>query len=185
MSVSLFVQNSLPHFMQTVFLSNPLSTDVAWLSAVFLFGKLMAFLWQSGSHAVQPFMHLKGYATKAFPSWNVKTPFGQKSTQRGFPNLTQPSHFSGKIVGYQTPHTLVINFHFSNSLLQSKQYSVSKFAWKILPHRLHLTSLSVPFLIGEVALNMSMAAWLQGHEGLASTSFFAIVIIYRDPVNVP
>ena len=64
----------------------------------------MAFLWQTGSHAVQPFTHLYGWATMAFPFRIVKTPFGQNSTQRGFSSDIQPSHFSGKIVGYQAPH---------------------------------------------------------------------------------
>lgn len=64
----------------------------------------MAFLWQTGSHAVQPFTHLYGWATTALPFIIVKTPFGQNSTQRGFSSDAHPSHFSGKIVGYQAPH---------------------------------------------------------------------------------
>jgi len=60
MSVSLLVQKVLPHFMHIVLRSNPLSSDLAGVKAVVLLGKLMAFLWQTGSHAVQPFMHLCG-----------------------------------------------------------------------------------------------------------------------------
>jgi len=70
----------------------------------------MAFLWQTGSHAVQPFMHLYGWATMALPLRIVKTPFGQNSTHRGFSSDAQPSHFSGKIVGYQTPYDPAIIF---------------------------------------------------------------------------
>jgi len=103
MSLSLFVQKFFPHFMQTVFLSKPLSSDVTGLNVVILCGKLIAFLWHSGSHAVQPLTHLCGWATMAFPSRISRTLFGQNSTQRGFSNEAQPSHFSGKIVGYHTP----------------------------------------------------------------------------------
>jgi hypothetical protein len=38
------------------------------MDEVFLDGKLMALLWQSGSHAEQPLMHLVGLATTAFSS---------------------------------------------------------------------------------------------------------------------
>jgi hypothetical protein len=76
-----------------------LSSDLT--DANSLFGKLMAFLWHRGSHAVQPSTHLCGLATTAFPFWKAKTPFGQNSTHLGLPKEAHPSHFSGKIVGYQ------------------------------------------------------------------------------------
>jgi hypothetical protein len=60
MSVSLFVQYALPHFTQTVLRNEPLSSGLTGAKAVNLLGKLVAFLWQTGSHAVQPFRHLWG-----------------------------------------------------------------------------------------------------------------------------
>jgi hypothetical protein len=43
-SISLFVQKFFPHFMQTVFLSKPLSSDVTGLNVGILCGKLIALL---------------------------------------------------------------------------------------------------------------------------------------------
>ena len=60
MSISRLVQNVLPHFMHVTLRSNPLSPDFAGVNVGCLFGKVMAFLWHRGSHAVQPFTHLCG-----------------------------------------------------------------------------------------------------------------------------
>jgi hypothetical protein len=103
--------------------SNPFSSDLTIVKADSLFGKLMALLWHNGSHAVQPLTHLCGLATIAFPSWKAKTPCGQNSTHRGLPIFAHPSHFSGKIVGYQTPHDVAIifrlyGFFYSQSNIQ-------------------------------------------------------------------
>jgi hypothetical protein len=65
---SLLVQYCLLHTVQVVFLIKPLSAFFACMDEVFLDGKLMALLWQSGSHAEQPLMHLVGLATTAFSS---------------------------------------------------------------------------------------------------------------------
>lgn len=158
MAVCLFVQKVLPHFEHFTLCSNPFSSALTGASAFSLLGKLMALLWHRGSHAVQPLTHLCGFATIAFPSWKAKTSCGQNSTQRGFPIFMQPSHFSGKIVGYQAPHVCAIYFSPLRLFLQSKQYSVSKFARKVLPHPLHLTSFSIESLMGETAFRMSAAA---------------------------
>lgn len=154
MSFSRFVQKDLAHFRHVVLRSKPLSFEVTRPNVFSPLGKFMAFLEHSGSHAVQPLTHLCGWATKAFPSRNSRTPFGQNSTQRGFPNDAHPSHFSGKIVGYHTPHTLVINFHFSSSLLQSKHFSVSNLVRKDLSF-LHFGLYKHSSLIGVTVLSIS------------------------------
>jgi len=84
-SIFLLVQKILPHFLQVVFLSKPLSPDFIGVEAKSGFGKLMAFLWHMGSHAVHPLTHLWGFATMAFPSLKANTPFEQYSMQRGLP----------------------------------------------------------------------------------------------------
>jgi len=82
------------------------------------FGKLMAFLWHKGSHAVHPLTHLWRFITTAFPFMKANTLLGQYSTHRGLPYGAQPSHFSGKIVGYhgvQAPANtmrFMLLFHF-------------------------------------------------------------------------
>jgi hypothetical protein len=43
----------------------------------------------------------------------VKTLFGQYSTQRGLPNLAQPSHLSEKITGNQGACAVVIFVHLN------------------------------------------------------------------------
>lgn len=107
-SASLLVQKTLPHFTHRVFLSKPLSPDFMGVDVGSGFGKLMAFLRHRGSHAVQPFTHLCGLATMALPSLKAKTPLGQYSTHFGAPYLAQPSHFSGKIVGYHGVQALAM-----------------------------------------------------------------------------
>jgi len=100
-----------------VFRSKPFSSVFIGVAASCGFGKVMAFLWHRGSHAVQPLIRLWGFATTAFPFWKVNTPFGQYSTHRGFPNGAQPSHFSGKIVGYHKAQAPAIVMEFSRFLL--------------------------------------------------------------------
>jgi len=104
----LFVQKVLPHFLHVVFRSKPFSPVFIDVAASWSFGKLMAFLWHMGSHAVQPLTHLWGFATTAFPFIRANTPLEQYSTHRGFPNDAHPSHFSGKIVGYQDVQALAM-----------------------------------------------------------------------------
>ena len=43
----------------------------------------------------------------------MKTPFGQNSTQRGFPVLAQPSHLSEKVIGNHGPSELAKTVHLS------------------------------------------------------------------------
>jgi len=76
-SFSLLVQKVFPHFIHVVLRSNPLSPGLTGVKAVCALGKLIAFLWHMGSHAMQPFTHLCGLATMAFPSLKANTPFGQ------------------------------------------------------------------------------------------------------------
>jgi hypothetical protein len=95
-----------------IFLSKPFSSVFIGDAAYWGFGKVMAFLWHKGSHAVQPLTHLWGLATTAFPFMKANTPLGQYSMHRGLPYGAQPSHFSGKIVGYHGVQALAIYFTF-------------------------------------------------------------------------
>jgi hypothetical protein len=116
--LSLFVEYCLPHTLHVVFrIKNSLSSPFACPYGVFLDGKTIAFLRQRGAQAeqrsvLQPPPHLDGYATFAFPFSKVKTPFGQNSTQRGFPVLAQPSHLSEKIIGTHGQFASVKFVHF-------------------------------------------------------------------------
>jgi hypothetical protein len=91
----------------------------------------MAFLWHRGSHAVHPLTHLWGFATTAFPSMKENTPLGQYSTHRGLPKGAQPSHFSGKIVGYQGVQALGIAIAFSRFRFQFFAAVVAVFRFKV------------------------------------------------------
>ena len=107
-SLSRLVQKTLPHPLHVVFRSKPFSSGFVDAKPDCGFGKAMAFLWHKGSHAVHPLTHLCGLATTALPSTKANTLFGQNSTQRGLPYGAQPSHFSGKIVGYHGVQALAI-----------------------------------------------------------------------------
>jgi hypothetical protein len=74
-------------------------------------------LWQIASQAEQPIKHLSGCITTGLPFWKAKTPFEQNSTHRGFSRFAQPSHLSGKTVGYQVPHECDMSFTSVVSML--------------------------------------------------------------------